>query len=81
MRRWVFKLHSALALLALVPLVLIVLTGSLLVFKFEIDSLLMPGQVLVHPPAGAQRLPLDALVDRHPLPRVRITIVAANQRP
>lgn len=64
MRRWIFKLHSALALLALLPLLLIVLTGSLLVFKFEIDSLLMPGQVLVQPPEGAQRLPLDELVDR-----------------
>jgi uncharacterized iron-regulated membrane protein len=63
-RRWVFKLHSALALLALLPLLLIVLTGSLLVFKFEIDSLLMPSQVLVQPPGEARRLPQDELMAR-----------------
>ncbi|MFC7050715.1 PepSY-associated TM helix domain-containing protein [Emcibacter nanhaiensis] len=50
MRKRIFKLHSYMALAAMLPLLLITLTGALLVFKFEIDALLMPDSVtLDHP--------------------------------
>lgn len=42
MRRTLFKLHSYLALIALVPLLIVSVTGSILVFKTEIDQWLMP---------------------------------------
>ncbi len=61
MNRFLFKLHGYLALIACIPLVLICLSGSALVFKHEIDRLLMPGIVSVAP-AGS-RLSLDDLLD------------------
>ena len=42
MRRTLFKLHSYSALIALIPLIIVSITGSILVFKTEIDQLLMP---------------------------------------
>ncbi|BFM13201.1 PepSY-associated TM helix domain-containing protein [Simiduia litorea] len=59
MNKSLFKVHSWAALVAFIPLLVICVTGSLLVFKHEIDSLLMPDQVSIEP--GAQRLPLDTL--------------------
>ena len=47
MNKILFKLHSWLALFAFVPLLVISVTGSILVFKHEIDSLLMPDKVRV----------------------------------
>lgn len=63
MNKWLFKWHSRLALLAFVPLLVICVTGSLLVFKHEIDSLLMPDKVRVDASAelALPRLSLDAL--------------------
>lgn len=60
MRKTLFKLHSWLAISALIPLILISLTGSILVFKTEIDGLLNPQKHFVIAPA-ANRLPLDNL--------------------
>lgn len=59
MNKSLFKIHSWAALLAFIPLLVICVTGSLLVFKHEIDSLLMPDSVRVAPQAA--RLPLDTL--------------------
>lgn len=42
MRKTLFKLHSYFALVALVPLMIVSVTGSILVFKAEIDQWLMP---------------------------------------
>lgn len=42
MRKTLFKWHSYLALVACVPLFIASITGSILVFKTEIDQLLMP---------------------------------------
>ena len=42
MRKTLFKLHSYLALLALVPLIIVSVTGSILVFKTDIDQWMMP---------------------------------------
>ncbi len=42
MRKTLFKLHSYFALIALIPLMIVSLTGSILVFKTEIDQWLMP---------------------------------------
>ncbi len=47
MNRTLFKYHAWMALIVSVPLVLICLTGSILVFKHEIDSWLMPDQFRV----------------------------------
>ena len=43
MRKTLFKIHSYFALVALLPLLVISATGSILVFKSELDGLLMPG--------------------------------------
>jgi len=61
MNKTLFKIHRLLAFLVCVPLLLISLSGSVLVFKHEIDALLMPERVRVdfH---GQQRLPFDVLL-------------------
>lgn len=60
MNKWLFKWHSRLALVALIPLLIICVTGSVLVFKHEIDTVLMPEKVRVVE-GGAARLSLDRL--------------------
>lgn len=57
-----FKIHSWSALAVCLPLLLICLTGSFLVFKHEIDSLLMHDKVRVEP--MAERQSLDSLLDK-----------------
>jgi uncharacterized iron-regulated membrane protein len=47
MRKNLFKWHSRFALFALIPLIIIAVTGSILVFKTEIDTLLQPAQLTV----------------------------------
>jgi uncharacterized iron-regulated membrane protein len=59
-RRWLFKLHTWLALLAALPLLISCLTGAILVFKYEIDSLLRPAAVNVEQ-VLEQRQSLDQL--------------------
>ena len=61
MRKSLFKWHSYGALIALIPLFIISITGSILVFKVEIDTLLMPDKMLVSADSPNQRLPLDTL--------------------
>ncbi|MGB1220348.1 MAG: PepSY-associated TM helix domain-containing protein [Alcanivoracaceae bacterium] len=60
MNKALFKWHSRFALFAFLPLLVICVTGSVLVFKHEIDAWLMPESVRVDA-AGAERLGLDAL--------------------
>lgn len=60
MNKVLFKIHSTLALFAFVPLLVICVTGSLLVFKHEIDWLLMGDKVRVE--AQQVRLPMDSLL-------------------
>nr|WP_246341170.1 PepSY-associated TM helix domain-containing protein [Simiduia aestuariiviva] len=55
-----FKIHSWAALFTFIPLLVICVTGSILVFKHEIDSVLMQDKVRV--PVGGARLPLDSLL-------------------
>lgn len=62
MNKTLFRLHSWMALAAFVPLLVICLTGSLLVFKHEIDALLLEDTVRVES-AGRERLDLDTLRD------------------
>ncbi|WP_462156419.1 PepSY-associated TM helix domain-containing protein [Pseudoalteromonas piscicida] len=71
MRKTLFKWHSAMALIAILPLAVMSVTGSMLVFKFEIDSLLLPKQAtLTYQDQGVQRQPMKVLVnyvaDTHP---------------
>ena len=61
MNKILFKLHGWMALIAFVPLLVICLTGSILVFKHEIDSALMQDKVRVEVD-GRQRQSLDALL-------------------
>lgn len=58
-RRWLFKLHTYLALLAAIPILISCVTGALLVYKYEIDSLLRPAAINVE--QVLQRQSLDAL--------------------
>lgn len=62
MNKQFFRIHSTLALVACLPVLIICTTGSLLVFKHEIDRLLMEETVRVDPEADT--LPLDARLDR-----------------
>lgn len=61
MKRRLFFLHSWLGLVAGLGLILIGLTGSVLVFKDELDGVLFPEMVKVDP-AGRERLSFDALL-------------------
>ena len=63
MRRFLFHLHSVMGLVAGLGLVLIGLSGSVLVFRQEIESLMMPERVLAAKVAS-QRLDLDDLIAR-----------------
>lgn len=60
MNKSLFKIHSWAALVAFLPLLVICLSGSILVFKHEIDTLLMPDQVRVQP--ASEREDLDNLL-------------------
>ncbi|AQQ66781.1 hypothetical protein Mag101_03345 [Microbulbifer agarilyticus] len=62
MNKTLFKVHSWMALAAFIPLLVICITGSILVFKHEIDSVLLADKVRVES-AGRERLSLDALED------------------
>jgi uncharacterized iron-regulated membrane protein len=55
-----FKIHSGAALFALIPLLIICISGSILVFKHEVDALLMRDKVRVQ--TYAKRLPLQTLL-------------------
>ncbi len=59
MNKSLFKIHSWVALFAFIPLLVVCITGSILVFKHEIDALLMHDKVRVSP--AAERAPLDDL--------------------
>ena len=62
MKKSAFKLHSWFALFACVPLLVISITGSILVYKQEIDRWLMPERAVVVNVADDQvRLDLDTL--------------------
>jgi uncharacterized iron-regulated membrane protein len=61
MNKALFNIHRVLAFLICVPLVLICASGSALVFKHQLDSMLMPERVYVAEPA-ATRLPFDTLL-------------------
>lgn len=60
MKKAAFKIHSYFALYSLLPILVISLTGSILVFKKELDFLLMPSAATVQG-EGLSRLPLDDL--------------------
>ena len=61
MNKTLFKLHSWMALVAFVPLLLVCLTGSILVFKHEIDTALMESKVRIAG-EGRERQSLDTLL-------------------
>lgn len=60
MRRFIWRLHSVLGLVAGLGLVVIGLSGSLLVFREEVETLLNPSFLAVEP-APAGRMSLDEL--------------------
>lgn len=62
MRKKLFKWHSISALLALIPLMIIAITGSILVFKVEIDTWLMPEHMTVNVDSTASRENLNTLI-------------------
>ncbi|WP_394129355.1 PepSY-associated TM helix domain-containing protein [Shewanella maritima] len=62
MRKSLFKWHAYSALIAMLPLLIISITGSILVFKVEIDSLLRPEHMRVDVPPHTQRQSLDTLM-------------------
>jgi len=62
MRKKLFKWHSIGALIAILPVIIISVTGSILVFKSEIDTWLMPEAMTVNVNQSQQRLSLDVLI-------------------
>ncbi|CAA6695444.1 MULTISPECIES: PepSY domain-containing protein [unclassified Lentimonas] len=65
----IWKIHSWLGLLAGIPLIIIAFTGSLLVFKDEINALIAPERVLVEPLQSGKaplELRLQKLEEAHP---------------
>ncbi len=69
MRRTLFKWHSTAALLAMLPLMVIAITGSILVFKVEIDTWLMPEHMAVSVADNQPRKNINTLME---------TVKAAN---
>lgn len=65
MKKKLFKWHSYAGLIAFLPILLLCLTGSFLVFKYEIDTLIRHNMVSV-PEAdmSQERMPLDSLVNQ-----------------
>ena len=63
MRKKIFKWHSVSALIAMLPLFIISITGSILVFKVEVDYLLMPEKTMVDVSDSTPRLPIDTLIE------------------
>lgn len=63
MRKKIFKWHSISALIALVPLFIISITGSILVFKIEVDYLLMPEKTTAITEETTPRLSIDSLIE------------------
>lgn len=61
MNKILFKVHSWMALIAFVPLLIICVTGSILVFKHEIDAALVEDKVRVAVDGGERRS-LDTLL-------------------
>lgn len=47
MKKKLHQWHSYCALIAMLPLFLISITGSILVFKVELDTLLMPDKMTI----------------------------------
>jgi uncharacterized iron-regulated membrane protein len=62
MRKKLYKWHSIGALFAMLPLLIISLTGSILVFKVELDTWLMPEHMQVTNTHTGERLSLDILM-------------------
>ncbi|QBF82758.1 PepSY domain-containing protein [Shewanella maritima] len=62
MRKTLFKWHSYAALVAMLPIFIISITGSILVFKVEIDSLLRPEHMRVDHVGAQPRVSLDTLM-------------------
>ncbi|WP_434927332.1 PepSY-associated TM helix domain-containing protein [Shewanella sp. HL-SH2] len=62
MRKTLFKWHSYGALIAMLPILIMSITGSILVFKVEIDSLLRPAHMLVDALPTTPRVNLDTLM-------------------
>ncbi|MDQ8194348.1 PepSY-associated TM helix domain-containing protein [Coraliomargarita sp. SDUM461004] len=70
----IWKIHSWLGLVAGIPLLLIALTGSLLVFKDELNAWLIPEQALVEPTsAGPLKLVERLAALRAGLPMHEVT--------
>ncbi|MGQ4277601.1 PepSY-associated TM helix domain-containing protein [Pseudidiomarina sp. E22-M8] len=63
MRKSLHKWHGWMGIIFMIPFLVICLTGSILVFKKEIDSVLLP-EVATLEATTAPRLPLDTLKDR-----------------
>jgi uncharacterized iron-regulated membrane protein len=62
MKKKLHQWHSYSALIAMIPLLLISITGSILVFKVELDTLLMPEKMSIPYDSPSTRVSLDTLM-------------------
>jgi uncharacterized iron-regulated membrane protein len=61
LRAWLFQIHLWLGLVLGSVIAIVGLTGSIVVFRYEINRLTTPGTAYVEP--QGERLPLDRLID------------------
>jgi uncharacterized iron-regulated membrane protein len=62
MKKKLHQWHSYSALIAMIPLFLIPITGRILVFKVELDTLLMPEKMSISDDSPSTRISLDTLM-------------------
>lgn len=80
MRKRLFKWHSSLAMFALIPIFIVCVTGSVLVFKVELDTWLRPHHMLVaEPPIHSARTSENTVsVGANPDSRMPLDTLMAN---
>jgi uncharacterized iron-regulated membrane protein len=76
--RWLFRIHRWTGLLAGIPIAIILISGTLAVFKDEIDELLNPHLLVVQP--APSRLPIDEAL-APVLPAQSVTLPDEAHRP
>ncbi|WP_404400989.1 PepSY domain-containing protein [Idiomarina seosinensis] len=73
MKKQLHKIHGWTGIILMIPFLIVCLTGSIVVFKTELDAWLMPELATVDA-NGRERMPFDVLTDRinHQLPDYEI---------
>lgn len=63
-KKTMYKIHTYISLIFCIPLVIVCFTGSVLVYKDEINNILMPGVIYVADGNDKKRLKFDELREK-----------------